>query len=1281
MANELKITDIVDPSALKQLRDLKKEFKKTEKTYSSLALKLADGVKVNPKSIKELSDKSLKYNTTLKDLITTQNKLSDLQKEHESLLKRIAQQTKDNVDQILAEAKANELNAAAELKLQKTETERLKQQRMLNQEKRKAKITTEEAIALTNKEVHSINEAKEQNKLLRIAVSQVTDAEDKDNRIRQQLNGQIAKNTEYIRFNSDAYTRQKMAIGDYKNAVKAALVELKNGNNTFKNLGIVAKGFGGILKSSVSAGLSEVRIGIGSMIKGMVGAQAVISGFQKLIGLFKSGVRSIVDFEAANSKLAAILGTTSNKIKDLTADAQRLGATTKYTASEATNLQIELAKLGFSRKEILQSTEGILKFAQATGAELPEAAALAGAALRMFNADTKETERYVSAMAIATTKSALSFSYLQTAMPIVGPVAKAFNFQIEDTLALLGKLADAGFDASSAATATRNIILNLADSGGELAKALGGSVKTLPELIQGLQKLKEKNVDLATTLALTDKRSVSQFNTFLRASDSIIPLREQITGVNSELSDMADTMGYNVKGAVAGLSSAWESFMLSFYNSKGYMKDVLDFFAKGIRETARQLKSYSQLQEDADNKAVSNAQRAIVSSEVVEKHTARMQRLYKEKLNEGMKADEAALAAKDEYLEALKNKLESQNIAYQVEIEKRIKLEEDLDKMGLFYFNSSKGMSKKQLKENIETAITAAAGKKGVASITESLIEDLNKVDLKQGKVLKKTTILTDEQKKELEKNNKEFLRIQEEYQQSEIALMDEGLEKELANISFNYNKRIAAIKGNSKEEIATRRNLSEKMKDEIDNFTISYNLNKEKEYLNQKLNLAKKDSEEELHIRLELLYNQMLQEKNIAIQKGEDTTNIEKVFYAKRQQELEKFADSQNKKLQDNASFESILLNKNMEEELIALNDWYKNNLDKKEEYERRKEEITEKYGIQQAKLAVDLAKKMLETEDLSPESKLALKKQLAEAEIALAKEVSDNEIAEAERSSEAMKKKIDNVINVIQQVGDYLNQFSDLGSAIYERRIQEIEDQQEANEEAGEKEQERIEELAESGVITTEEAEAKKRAAEKKTAEKNKELEKQKADIQVRQAKFNKANSIVQAMINTASGILKTIAEVGFPAAIPLIALASATGAIQLATIMAQPIPKYAKGTKDHPGGLAIVGDGGRPETILTDKGAYITPSTPTLVDIPKRAMVIPEVIDYRNMRLRSDALILDRMNRESGDPVIVNVNNDYKNLERKMDISNQGIANLNKTLKKMVKAADFRDIERRL
>lgn len=103
----------------------------------------------------------------------------------------------------------------------------------------------------------------------------------------------------------------------------------------------------------------------------------------------------------------------------------------------------------------------MLEFAIAVGCDLAESAALAGATLRMFGLTSKDTEDALGTLAVATNKSSLNFAYLQTAMSIVGPVDKTFGFSLKDTSALLGTLANAGFDASSAATTTRNILLNL----------------------------------------------------------------------------------------------------------------------------------------------------------------------------------------------------------------------------------------------------------------------------------------------------------------------------------------------------------------------------------------------------------------------------------------------------------------------------------------------------------------------------------------------------------------------------------------------------------------------------------------------------------------------------------------------------------------------------------------------------------------------------------------------------------------------------------------------------
>nr|DAM07165.1 MAG TPA: minor tail protein [Caudoviricetes sp.] len=1292
MANEFKITDIVDKKAFDELTILIAKFNETKEAYVNLTKDLAGGLRVKPGDLKELADKTEKYTGIMNQLITTQNELSDIQGRYKGLLKQIEEQTEKNVKAILEEAKANKLNKDAELAAQKIETERLRQKKLINQENKRYKYTVEEGISALRMEIKTLRDAEEQNKILRAARKEVDITTKEGTETIKKFNEVIDRNDSLIKKNSDSLVQSKMNVGRYKEDIKAATSEILKGNVSLKNMGNLAKSTGGLLKSSMGTGLQEVRIGVGSMIKGMVGAQAVISGIQQMIGLFKSGVRSIIDFEAANSNLSAILGTTSKNIKDLTADAQRLGAATKYTASEATGLQIELAKLGFSRKEILQSTEGILKFAQATGAELPEAAALAGAALRMFNADTSETERYVSAMAIATSKSALSFSYLQTAMPIVGPVAKAFNFQIEDTLALLGKLADAGFDASMSATATRNILLNLADGSGKLAKALGGPVKTLPELVAGLKKLKDQGVDLNTTLELTDKRSVAAFNAFLTAADKIVPLREQITGVKGELDDMANTMGDNVQGAIAGLSSAWEAFMLSFSKSTGLMKDVLDFFAEGLREVAKQLKSYNQMQDDAENEAVARAQKELATSDVLKKNRENMARLYKEKIKEGMSADEAAISAKEEYISSLESTFEIENRAYKTAIHDRKQAEEELNKTGLFYFNSSKGLSKKQLKENVETAIVAAAGKKAIASITESIIEDLKKVDLQQEETNQNLTKeLTDKEKKELEKAERERLKIKENYQQSELDLMDEGLEKELAKISFEYTKRIAAIKGNSEEEIKTRENLSKKMQEAIEDKTVSFNLDKEKKDLSNRLELVKEGSEEELELRQRLLLVERAREVYYADKTGEDVVAIQEKYDKKSIDLMAKFADLRNKKLQEQYSMDAIIASASMQEELDALSAKYtKGGLIQREDYEREKAKITQKYAIEQARAAIELAKQQLNTPGLSPDDKLKLERKIAEAEIALAKEVRDAEINAYEDTVKAHQKKMNKISEGIQMASEILNGFSELGSAIFDRKISEIEKEQEANEKSGEEEIERIKQLAEKGAITKEEAEERKRVAEKKTAAKNKELEKKKEALQQKQAKWEKANAISQSIIATALAVSRALPNM------VLAALVGALGAAQLATIIAQPIPKYAKGTDNHPGGLAIVGDGGKHEAVVTDRGAYITPNVPTLIDLPRRAKVIPDVdierrsdflppFDrlalYRSMNLRSDIGALMKDAERMGEPITVNVNNDYRKLEREMQSLNRSFEKMAKYQKKAAKEAELRNISSRI
>jgi TP901 family phage tail tape measure protein len=293
-----------------------------------------------------------------------------------------------------------------------------------------------------------------------------------------------------------------------------------------------------------------------------LGATAIAGGVGSAIGVF-------ADFEQANSNLAAVLGKTSKETADLQKQAKLLGATTAFTASEVAGLQTEYAKLGFSQKEILNSAAPTLALAAATNTELGQSATQVGAALRAFGMDTSEAARVADVFAASTSKSALDMEKLNTAMSIVAPVAKQFGFSVEESTALLGKLADAGFDASTAATSTRNIFLNMADANGKLAKALGGPVRNIPDLVKGLKNLKNQGIDLASMLELTDKRSVAAFATFLEGADGVAKLTKELEGAAGTAQRMADIQLDNLRGSITKLSSAWEGWILSNEDGSG----------------------------------------------------------------------------------------------------------------------------------------------------------------------------------------------------------------------------------------------------------------------------------------------------------------------------------------------------------------------------------------------------------------------------------------------------------------------------------------------------------------------------------------------------------------------------------------------------------------------------------------------------------------------------------------------------------------------------------------
>ena len=469
--------------------------------------------------------------------------------------------------------------AAAYKKSNDAESETYRRRQQVIQAVKEQQRIDKLMVELTNSKAGSYNKLSAQYRLNKIRLNEMSAEERKGTEAGRQLEKETRLIYEEMSRLQQATGKYTLEVGHYQNALKALPGPINQ----------VVTGFSNMRTQLHTIGTSNLPLAA----KAMQGFSTVMFG---TVGIIMSFVRYLTgaaqtmrEFEQANANLSTILGTSREGMKALTDSALSLGRTTEYTARQVTELQTELAKLGFGQGSIIAMQKSVLQFATAVGANLADAAAVAGSTLRAFNLTSAETDETLATLAVATNNSALSFDRIQTSIGTVFPVANAFGLTVKDTTALLGALANAGFDASSAATATRNIILKLADANGKLAKAMGGPAKTFDEIIDGLISLRKAGTDLNEALELTDKRSVAAFAALLSGAESARELRVSLEDVGGELERIEKERLNTVEGSTKLLKSAWEGLTLAFQNSNGAIKDTIDWLTRLIQKTQQLL--------------------------------------------------------------------------------------------------------------------------------------------------------------------------------------------------------------------------------------------------------------------------------------------------------------------------------------------------------------------------------------------------------------------------------------------------------------------------------------------------------------------------------------------------------------------------------------------------------------------------------------------------------------------------------------------------------------------
>jgi len=304
-----------------------------------------------------------------------------------------------------------------------------------------------------------------------------------------------------------------------------------------------------------------------SIVAGFAGLFAI----QKIGQLFSNATKIFKDFEQANANLASVLGTTTDKISALTEDAKRLGAATAFSATEVAKLQTEFAKLGFTEEQILNATEATLDLAAATGSDLAQAAAIAGATLGGFGLDAKETQKVVDVMAKSFSTSALDIEKFRESMKFAAPAAKAVGVSVEETTALLGTLANAGISGSLAGTG--------------LAKTFTMLNKEGLTLQEGLEQVANSQNKLQTATDLVGQTAAKSFLVLAEGTKTTKDLKRGLENAGGAAKKMADTQLDTLEGKTKILNSAFEGLVLGLTSGDSAFSSI----AKGIVEATTSL--------------------------------------------------------------------------------------------------------------------------------------------------------------------------------------------------------------------------------------------------------------------------------------------------------------------------------------------------------------------------------------------------------------------------------------------------------------------------------------------------------------------------------------------------------------------------------------------------------------------------------------------------------------------------------------------------------------------
>lgn len=466
--------------------------------------------------------------------------------------------------------------------------------------------------------------------------------------------------------NAAATDELRTRIINQDTAVKNAQGQVGRFRAALEDLENEEKQTGDAAEKTTNGGLKAFTVALGNLA-----SQAITGVVQGLGDLVRSVVDTGMAFDTSMSKVQAVSGATAEEMSALESKAEELGATTKFTATEAADAFGYMGMAGWKAQDMISGIDGVMNLAAAAGADLAVTSDIVTDSLTAFGKSAADTGRLADIMAAAAANSNTNVEMMGETFKYAAPLAGAMGYSMEDMAVATGLMANSGIKATQAGTSLRAMLTRLSTGSGEAGAAMEklgirlddghGNMKSLMQIMEELRgsfgNLKMPVAEFQTEMnkldaalesgemdedefdeaqdeliqkaygaegamkaqyaaMLAGKNGLSGFLAIVNSSDEDFDkLTESIYNSEGAAQSMAETMIDNLGGSLTLLSSAFDGFKKTLYDKiseplNGLVKQITAYIMPALTDIANGVPGAESKLADGISNLFSNAIKA-----------------------------------------------------------------------------------------------------------------------------------------------------------------------------------------------------------------------------------------------------------------------------------------------------------------------------------------------------------------------------------------------------------------------------------------------------------------------------------------------------------------------------------------------------------------------------------------------------------------------------------------------------------------------------------------------